>query len=721
MPSQRQKLVFRPRARLVSVLGEHLISDQAVGLIELVKNSYDADATHVLVEITDTAETEKTCVVVKDDGFGMTLSDVQDKWLSPAVDHKDKAKREQKRSPKGRLPIGEKGVGRFAVHQLARRFELVSRAKSEREVVVQLDWDEFDEGGRFLDNVEFPVLVREPEVFTGAKTGTRLTMMRARSPWQERLLKKVNRTLRMLQSPLRETGTSFEVKLKCPEYPQYENLAPSDIISKAHYEFRALVTGEGQCDYEYICQHPELAPRKKTDSQSLIPLAKDDLQGDEPACGQFYLNLYVFDRTKNLLAERGVSRQELDAQCGVSIFRDGLRVLPYGEPGDDWLFLDQDRIQAPSERIGNNQTIGIVQVDQSSNLSLRDKTNREGLIENDAFLDLRAMIRAAIKLFLAQWKRDRPRPEGGSPRRRGSVVQAKTIATAIKKSARDDVKVQVPPDSLPDGRNDTAAGKPATVTQPQALEFLIENLDGAEQTMKERERRLEVLLELAGTGLAAERVVHEFGRQVKGALEALGTARAALRSNEAASDALATMEACLGALRNEFRVLAPFEAVERAQKAASVDVREAAELALALHRSEFEASKIEAIVEGGGFSVRGRAAALVQVLDNLVHNACYWLSTGKKFRRLGILIDKKRKSIIVADSGPGVQDDAVDHVFDPFFTMKAGGRGLGLYISQELMRVMGGRLRLATEDDSTGLPKWATGAVFVVELPEDKR
>lgn len=480
-----------------------------------MKNSYDADATHVQVEILDTARPASTRVIVRDDGCGMTLDDVQDKWLSPAVDHKDRDKQRRKKTPRGRIPIGEKGVGRFAVHQLARRFELVTRAKGEPEVVVQLDWDEFDDGSRFLDNVDVPVLVRQPEVFTGAKTGTQLTMLGARTAWQERLLKKVHRTLRMLQSPVREADSKFALALKCPEYTQLENLSPTDILSKAHYEFRALVTADGQCDFEYLCRHPGLPPRKKTDSEDLVTLAKSDLQGAEPACGPFFLNLYVWDRAKNNLAESGVSRQELDAQCGVSLFRDGLRVLPYGEPGDDWLLLDQDRIQAPSERIGNNQVIGMVQVEQESNLRLRDKTNREGLIENDAFLDLRVMVKAAIRLFLAQWKKDRPRSEDPGSPHHGSVTNAKTIAAAIKKSARDDVEVDVPPTALPGKAGEPSASGRAVVSQPQAIELLMANLDGAEHAMRERERRLEILLHLAATGIAAERVVHEFGRQVK--------------------------------------------------------------------------------------------------------------------------------------------------------------------------------------------------------------
>src|SRR5579863_9635273 len=137
----RRSLSFRPRARLVSVLGEHLISDQAVGLIELVKNSYDADATEVVVELLDLGSPETTTVVVRDNGSGMTMKEIEEKWLSPAVDHKEKAKREHLKSPLGRLPIGEKGVGRFAVHQIGHSLELITRAAGQPEVYIPINWD----------------------------------------------------------------------------------------------------------------------------------------------------------------------------------------------------------------------------------------------------------------------------------------------------------------------------------------------------------------------------------------------------------------------------------------------------------------------------------------------------------------------------------------------------------------------------------------------------
>jgi hypothetical protein len=290
-----------------------------------------------------------------------------------------------------------------------------------------------------------------PVGFPRDRAGTVMRVSGTVAAWAPKLLKKVHRTLRRLQSPLDEEEQRFRVRLRCPEFPELEAIDPTDILPRAHYEFRGLVQETGKCDIEYVCRHPAVTGREVPEGDvDLVPLAREELQGDVPACGPFWLNFYVWDRSKDYLQAVGVSRNELDALCGVSLFRDGLRILPYGEPGDDWLLLDQERIQAPAERIGNNQIIGLVQFDQAANLQLRDKTNREGLIENDAFLDLWALVRAAIRQFLKYWKNDRP-PARDSTRtpKTGTIQEARTVARALKDTASDEVEVEVPASAVP--------------------------------------------------------------------------------------------------------------------------------------------------------------------------------------------------------------------------------------------------------------------------------
>jgi signal transduction histidine kinase len=708
-----RQLVFRPRARLVSVLGEHLISDAAVGLIELVKNSYDADATDVVVELLRPTDAQTGSVVVLDNGVGMTFEDIRDKWLSPAVDHKEQDKARGKRTPLGRLPIGEKGVGRFAVHQLGRRLHLVTRADQAREVVLDVDWDSFDATEAFLDDLKVLAVEREPETFRGEATGTRLEISRLRSPLSENLLKKVHRTLRRLQNPL-ESSAHFRTRLVCPDMPELEDIDPTEILERAHYEFRALVEPDGSCDYSYVCRHPGLSGREKSGTESLLPLMQKDLKNRQLECGSFLLNLYVWDRS--FLQTSGVSRQELDAYCGVSLFRDNLRVLPYGEPGDDWLLLDQERIQAPADRIGNNQVIGLVLVDQSTNLQLRDKTNREGLIENQAFHDLRGLVRAAVRLFTTHWKHDRPETLARRPSSQaGGIDNARALVSAIGETASDEIMVRRPTRPAPVAEPPLPPSELVTITQREAVVELSSELDGASASIRHEAAERDVLRQLSATGLAAERVVHEFARQVSAAMTHLEHLETTVRRLPAAVAAARAVGTCLRTLKGEFRVLAPYERVGRNEKLQRVSITDVVNLAFLLNQNRLEANGVQTLLIGEDFTVQSRPTPLVQILDNLVHNANYWVCQSQSgVRTIAVVLEPRDRRAIVTDTGPGVHPEMVDHLFEPFSTLKVDGTGLGLYISHQLADSLGCSLHLAS---AAQRPEGYVGAAFVLEWP----
>src|SRR5439155_25545162 len=127
--------------------------------------------------------------------------------------------------------------------------------------------------------------------------------------------------------------------------------------------------------------------------------------------------------------------------------------------------------------------------------------------------------------------------------------------------------------------------------------------------------------------------------------------------------ALSALETALQTLRDEFRVLAPYESVDRAQRTRVVGVRELADLAVTLNRSALTEAGIATRTEGEDFRVRVRPASLVQVLDNLIHNACYWLGTlaAGQDRCLGIILAPADSRILVADTGPGVDEETARH------------------------------------------------------------
>src|SRR3989454_10644129 len=83
---------------------------------------------------------------------------------------------------------------------------------------------------------------------------------------------------------------------------------------------------------------------------------------------------------------------------GVNVYRDGFRIWPYGEPHDDWLRLDQRRVNNPVVRLSNNQVVGFVEISRDRNPELHDQTNREGLLHNEAFEDLRRFIHLVLEI-----------------------------------------------------------------------------------------------------------------------------------------------------------------------------------------------------------------------------------------------------------------------------------------------------------------------------------
>ena len=156
---------------MLQLLGDELIGSARLAVFELVKNAYDADATEVVVRLDLTSGRNPT-ITVSDDGEGMTLDVLQSIWLVPGNEHRQQQRQSHQRTSKhGRLPLGEKGLGRFAVHKLGNRINLVTRAQNSEECVIKINWNELI-AQPFLDDAPVKITVRPPEVFTGSKTGT---------------------------------------------------------------------------------------------------------------------------------------------------------------------------------------------------------------------------------------------------------------------------------------------------------------------------------------------------------------------------------------------------------------------------------------------------------------------------------------------------------------------------------------------------------------------
>ena len=697
-----QTRAFVPKARLVQILGEHLIKDATVGLLELVKNSYDADALGVQMTMFR-LNSNDAMIEIRDNGLGMDLDTFVSKWMNPASGHKQRQKDEGLRSNLGRLPLGEKGVGRFATQQIGDRLVMISKTKQmKEELYVYVDWTKFDLPEMDLADTKIEFYMREPETFLGDDSGMLLQISGLKSPWPLFEIEKLSRSLRRLKSPFKGAN-DFDVRLKfveCPaDFNVYEDLNWTDVLERAHYRFVGLVDNQGVLDFEYFYNIPGYGKSQKEGTLNLA-IEYPFIGPSDLTCGGFTIILHAYDKARKFLKASGVEA-DLREICGVSVYRDGMRVLPYGEKGNDWLHLDYHRIQSPGENLSNDQIIGMIEINQTQNPLLRDKTNREGLIENAAYSGFSHLVMAVIETLEKEMIDDR---RGLRPKREKdpkeeiekAFTEIKgTLNTAAEQAGGGNDPLQVTP-----------AGQVVASIQKQ-IEELQQNIGGQVEVF-EIERN--TLLNLAGTGLAAERFTHEFARLVSGANSALDRLVRLIISDyeriPKVKREIDTIRAALEALRNDIRLLGPMFYIRKAAREKELDLKQIVESTLLLQDTAILKSGIETEVLGNTFTVVMREGSCMQVVNNLLDNSIYWLAkkSEKDQRHIKIVLDQMHRALYVSDSGPGVVPRYRDKIFQPFFSMKGeDGRGLGLYIAKEILQEKNGDILLVDSDDFPGL------------------
>lgn len=725
---------FRPRARLVSVLGEQLIRDATVGLLELVKNGYDADADHVSVSLLNLAEPEQTVIVVEDDGTGMDLETVLRRWLEPATGHKEEAKKRSERTRRGRLPLGEKGVGRFAAHKLGRQLTLISRSSnidaelSDVEIVVQINWNEFDEPDKYLSDIGVAYYERIPQTFLD-RSGTRLEMRGARSRWSKREVERVSQSLRRLMSPFR-TPEAFSVALHCPEYAQYENLDSGEILKTAHAEMIVLVDESGVAEYEYRFNLPPYPERSEKPVQ--IDLRQRIKSWQPPTrkseSGPFYAAFYIWDRAPTSLKLSGTNTTDLNQYNGVSVFRDGIRVLPYGEPEDDWLEIDHARYMRTSDAFERKNVVGMVEINQATNQGLHDKSNREGFIENDAYHDLRDLMLAVMNIAYNEFAQDRRIVRNSQKREKRELLPAVSqLETSIATVAGALTQTQALADTLvQQGRVAPEVAQEMMAVLQQSSNTLTtavqETREAAADTVSRIDEEREMLLALAGLGLAAERFTHEFARMTREASDLLHEIEKQSIIQQAAHlrGRVEALGVTLEALRDLVLALAPMFYIRRKTVEKPLDVKTIVAHALLLNQGQIEENRIlvDLRESEGSLTVTMRRGALTQVFNNLIDNACYWLSrkSEEDDRRLRIVISASERSIIFADNGPGIHPRDQHRIFDVFFSTKIDGRGLGLFIARETLAEAQSTITLLDPDEHP--EAFRVGAAFKIQFPD---
>ena len=679
---------IRPAGRHILTIGRDLIQDPHAALIELVKNAYDADSPDVVIAFEQTP-TQEYRISVADRGHGMTRDTVINKWMVPSTT--DKEDRDG-RSPGGRTMQGRKGIGRYAASILGKDLLLETTTSSGEATTLYLQWTDF-ERAEYLGDVE--ILIQTESVKQDA--GTTLTMAIAEeslAAWRDSQFDKLQFELRKLMPPFRTIATkqAFDVVLRISGVPDMADMdaciEPFPLVEHFDYRIAGKMKASGVGSFVYSQQKSRNAADEKI-----------EIDLEQPSgCGEFDIDIRVYDRdpaSVDQLIQRGLrdsagnylgklqARRLLNEYNGIGVYRNGFRLRPLGDPEFDWLKLNEQRIQRPAMRIGNNQVIGYVQIESEDQSRLIEKSARDGLIENEAFARLKYITTQVIARL--EEKRYQYRRLAGLGRKTFKAERELEKLYSFETLKRD-VRTTLTDASVSD----------STAAEVIAL------IESDERRRGESVRRLRDAIAVyqghATLGKIINVVLHEGRRPLnyfRNHFPLLSKRADAFAKTHDPELVPKIVDAAAGIAENADHFVALFSrldplATQRRKRRKSEALVPLIRRAQETFSGEMERARVSCEVLGNE-SLRFPCwrQDIQAIFTNLLDNSIYWLATANSpDRKIEIRVSADNQRLLhvdYKDTGPGIQPEHIADgvIFDPHFSTKPEGTGLGLAIAGE--------------------------------------
>jgi signal transduction histidine kinase len=769
---------FISDAHLMQVLGEQLIASETVGILELIKNAFDAGAKDCEVAIDEVPGLNKLrdvddpwlagrpgpIVTVKDNGRGMDEQCIVNGWLRPATTAKtrvkERLKRERERALEegrgddydglvqalrkecsGRLPIGEKGVGRFAAQRLGRFLVMTTKTASESfEWVLEVDWNKFLSSlseDLDLHSVPFALHMQPPTRDYGVSgSGTMLRIYGGQTgfEWGKEKLQDIAHAISLLRSPIR-APESFNPSFHSQHLDEEETLPPTE-TADAPFTCTAIVSENGVAELELQFTPPpglavplpeqrmERSIDLRTVENSNYWMSSMTKGPRKPRCGAFYISIKAWIRRKEWIhgADWRTLTAYLDRFGGIAIYRDGLSIVS-SELGSakDWLKLSTEHIKKGS-RISYYNIFGTIELDQDKTLDLIANTSREGLLDTIPLRDLATLVRAVVDQMGFQVQETRDRYE---QMRKGHRIDINTVRARSKQAAEilsllgERYDFSEDPYGL---RSICTADEPS-----EAMDQIVEVVRDARESIEHLEAQIDGLTEAAGFGISVGVAVHEI-EKVTANIHAMTTSIIkGVGPSDRSYSRLIELKRVAGSLQSEVKRLAPLR-VTRMEAPIEFNMRDALLSAIGAFQLTWQDLDIEVPLPSRltDFKVRQRFGACTQVFANLLDNATYWLKgldPKKKSRKIIIQILPAKRCVLIADNGPGIDERMRDHLFEPMYSLKSPPSGLGLYICRHYMLDMRGdgkQTGSIREAASSERIDTMSGAQFLVAFPEQE-
>jgi len=399
-----EDLRFKISSALKDILGRDLIPDDFIAVFELVKNSFDAHANNVHIRF-ENIEAGNSRLVIKDDGKGMNYDDLISKWLFVAYSAKKDGTEDQDLDYRSgiighRAFAGAKGIGRFSCDKLGKRLYLETTKDepgAQTEILIT-DWENFEVNLKEEFSEVSVVHETKQQSDHGLDHGTVLVIEELRSEWDRRKYLKLKESLAKLINPTsRNEDLGFKIFIEIPEEEGRDKETDEDHLKVngevKNFIFDTLGLKTTKID-AHISEDGKFISTELRDGGTLIYKIKE--KNNYPLLDNIDVTLYFL----NMSAKQTFTRRMgiPSYQYGhIFLYKNGFRVYPYGEPGEDPLKIDSRKTYGFRRYLGTRDLIGQIELFSKTDQLKETSSRGDGLIKTPAYFQLEEFLLDVLK------------------------------------------------------------------------------------------------------------------------------------------------------------------------------------------------------------------------------------------------------------------------------------------------------------------------------------
>lgn len=688
------------------LIGSELISDKFTAVIELVKNSYDANATEVKIKFVDAHDPDNGYIVIQDNGIGMSKDDIANKWMR--IGTNSKRVREYSQEPFYRILLGEKGIGRFAIEKIASHIILESKQKNDNVIhSLEIDWSEYEKHNK-LDNP--PLLTDINNQYKQKKNseyldsqGTILTFNNLKESWTATDISRLRRELAKLVSPLQEkyNTNTFKIYVKETEKNILLDVSEYEEIRNESLSYASEVY---KIDFNENIQQ-ELHFNDETKEM-------ETLESPIYIFGPIKMHIYFFSKNDKRKFKLSFKRNDL-AIDGFKVYRDGVIATPFVEIATiedksldkyrDILGIDKRRWSNFFGKISSHDFIGLIEISKKYNPGIKDLTNRQDFEDTVEYKEFKKFIVDQLQQIEKKLEEEKVEERKKRKSQLDDAVEAiknvKKSLESLSKITTEDVKEQIEP----------------MFSALQAVSNTIKHSSKEIQDLKsDLHKQEEVYFSL----MSLQEYAGDIAHMVRNSLDKIiGDAfylKDELIDNELYEEANYIHTEMLK-LNEDVNYMLKY--AESGDELKNFDVAELIIKSFNAHKKKFE--KNEIVIElpkPETFQIVHNETMLRDVMNNLISNSIRSLSKTEDVRRIikcTAYKEELKYVILFSDNGIGISDEIKPKIFDRYFTTNKsnGGSGLGLYIVSNNLKTFQGKIELIDSEFKD------RGCTFKIEIP----